>query len=174
MNWLPAPLQAYALLIKVGLILSLLGGFGWYMHHMGNVSGKAEIQAQWDKDKIARNEAEKTALAERAKQNFIKEAAQDETNRLIKKGYDHEIAADRAIAAKPSRLLFNRTKICEPGLTSTVQAESTTGSNAGTASTGILPEPYSGNIKQLMLEADEVVASCRALQTFSKENGFVP
>lgn len=44
----------YARLAALALAVALVVGIGWKIHHMGVVSGRAEIQAKWDQDVAAR------------------------------------------------------------------------------------------------------------------------
>ncbi len=174
-------IKAYGWLIKIVAILAIvgavIGSFVWFVHHereLGRIDGRAEVQKLWNEDKITRAAAEKKAMADRLADNAKQEAAQVETNQLLKKGYANEQAADRAIAAKSGRMLYNKAGICGDRPAASQEASSPSGSPAETPATGILPEPYAGNIDALMLEADLVVASCRAAQTFITGNGLAP
>jgi hypothetical protein len=172
------PYEAIGKVLAVlALVAGLIAGYFAWEHHIysaGVTKGKADIQALWDADKAVRITAEKKALADRLTANAVQEAAQAETVRLLKKGYENEQATDRALAAKSGRMRFNKASICGPGPAASQETTGASGSPAEVAATGLLPEPYAGNIDALMLEADLVVASCRAAQTFIIGNGLAP
>jgi hypothetical protein len=54
----------YARLAALAVILLALAGVAWKLHHSGYVAGKAEIQAQWDAERV-QLKAETQAQADR-------------------------------------------------------------------------------------------------------------
>jgi hypothetical protein len=156
-------------------VLALIAALAWIYEHIENegiAKGKAKVQALWDADTKARQQAEITAVAQREKENAATAQAQTETNELLKKEHANEIAnLDAKYSASQLRI---NTAICGKGSAGAAKAPSPSGSNEANPTTRILPEPYNTNIKQLMREADELAASCRSLQGFVKDNGLAP
>lgn len=165
-------MRAEIKLALIGIALAaLLVGCHAAVEHFRD-QGRAEVQASWNADKLQRAESEKSAILariknkERADEQYALEKTQ------MKATYENEITSVRAVAATAGRLRISK-NICA-GFASNVQASSTGGSDAGVTETIVLPEPYAGNLARLMLDADEVVASCRVAQDYLKRTGQAP
>ena len=161
----------YARLVAIAALLAgLFAGIG-YIHHKGVTEGKAEVQQKWDADKLARSQAETAATLSRVKNNERIAEQQALDNAKIKKGHDDEIAAIRAANASPYRLRIPDS-VCR-GFASATPAQSPGVGNAPFAGTLALPEALERNLQDLIQEADTIVASCRAAQSFIRNNGMV-
>lgn len=170
-------------LISLFLVLGSLFGFAKYEQHIGYESGlqsgRAEIQGKWDADKrkweneaLARENAERSALAKRIKDNADLEAKQRRDIQTLKASYETKMGNLRRDYAAAGRLRISK-NLCA-GFAAGTQAKSAGRVDEETATTWLLPESYSRNIKQLMLEADEIVESCRITQEYLEKTGQAP
>jgi hypothetical protein len=157
-------------LIGIALAALLVGSHAAVEHFRDQ--GRLEVQAEWDADKLQRAESEKLAILNRINANERANEQHALEKKQMKGTYEKEIASVRAVAATAGRLRIS-TGFCA-GFASSVQASGTGGIDAGVATTVVLSEPYAGNIARVMLEADEVVASCRVAQDYLKRTGQAP
>jgi hypothetical protein len=111
-------------------------------------------------------EADNAAIMARVNENERLAEQQAEDNQRIKKGYDDEIAQIRAAGAVAGtgRLRIPAT-VCS-GSAPAAQATAASGSAAAATGTVALPEAIDRDLRALMVEADSVVASCRAAQEY--------
>jgi hypothetical protein len=71
------------------VIALLLAGAGlWYLYHSGYEAGKDEVQIAWDKDKLARDQAQQLALADYANKLKLAETQHDQDQAVIDKLHD--------------------------------------------------------------------------------------
>lgn len=166
------------LIIMVAMAAAI--GLGYYW-------GSSDKKAEWDAAELKRSHAEMLAVDTRLKSNAEAHQAQVSTNVIVKKEVLNEnqvIRYERDLAN--TRGLRLPATAC-PGPTGPAEATSTSGNDAGTAGTGPLPEiaatsvpgvALPGNLERDLLdlaeEADRIVASCRGLQKFVRENGLTP
>lgn len=143
---------------------------GGYLH--GRVDGGNAVQADWDHAEAERLREEKQAVLDRIHDNLQAKAKQDADRQRLKKGHADEIAQIHA-TYNASRGLRINANICA-GFTEGTEADGASGSDDRTTNTRLLPEPYAGNLEELMLKADKIVASCRVGQQFLVENGMAP
>ncbi|WP_422972981.1 hypothetical protein [Undibacterium sp. TC9W] len=160
----------YARLVAIAALLAGLWAGVGYIHHKGVTEGKAEVQQKWDADKLARSQAETAATLSRVKNNERIAEQQALDNEKIKKGHDDEIASIRVANANPVRLRISDS-ICR-GFASATKAQSAGSGDAALAGTLALPEALERNLQDLIQEADTIVASCRAAQSFIRTNGM--
>lgn len=132
--------------------------------------GGALVQGRWDRDALIKAQAEKIAIINRLAANAKLATEQEAARKLTQKGYEDEIAKNATAALAAGKLRYSEGFRAAFAVSGTSQ--STDGSNAGTAATGLFPEPYAGNLRELMQKADTVTASCRASQKFIKDNGM--
>lgn len=72
-----------------GILFAILVGIGlWRLHHDGYEEGRAEVQVQWDVDKIQRDEVEKQALVAYANRISQAEVQHDQDQALINQLHD--------------------------------------------------------------------------------------
>lgn len=76
------------LVIPIAALLVLVG-LGWYLHHAGYETGKAEIQSAWNIEEAQ----EKEAQDEAAKLN-------DETNKIVQQQHAADVAATQSAAGR--------------------------------------------------------------------------
>ncbi|MFZ6734757.1 hypothetical protein ACO0LG_22730 [Undibacterium sp. Ji42W] len=157
------------LIVLAALLAGLWAGVG-YIHHQGLVEGKKEVQQEWDADKLAKSQAETAATLSRVKNNERIAEQQALDNAKIKKGHDDEMAAVRAANASPYRLRVSDS-ICR-GFASATNTQSPGVGNAPATGTLALPEALERNLQDLIQEADTMLASCRAAQSFIRSNGM--
>lgn len=84
--------------------------------------------------------------------------------------YANEIRLTKLSYDKSSQLLFNKNRICANTSSGETKDESRSGTNEGTSSEELLPEPYATNIKELMLQADLETDKIRSLQKVIKDS----
>lgn len=162
--------EAYAKLIVAGALLAVLAAGAWFFHHKGFEAGKAEVQDTWDKAKAAQAIADNAAILARVKNNERIAAQQDVINQQLKDDHAKEIAQIRTRAGADStyRLRLPAT-VCSQFAAGT-KAQGTSGSDAAATGTVALPDEITRNLRELMVEADMVVANCRTTQKFVIEN----
>lgn len=155
------------------MALALITGF-YGIKRLGVIDGRAEVQALWDKDKIARSDAMLSAVNQRIQDNAVELKAQQDNNDLITKGKDNEIAkvtsdlnAIKRLRVGPSFCPSNRTA-------AKTDPQGTGSSNAADTGTGLLSESLDSRIRQLILQSEEAAATGRAAQKFILDNGFSP
>lgn len=147
----------YLRLAGAAAIIALLAGAYWWIDDNGYVRGEAKVNAQWVIAKQAaadQRDAEITRLTDKHAADKAK----------LKQDGANEITAVRAKYAAAGGLRIHK-NICA-GFAPAAATDSASRSDAGTAAAGLLPEPYNTHIKQLMQEADELVAACRVAQHF--------
>lgn len=148
----------------IGLALLLL--------FAGHRAGTHRVQAKWDKERAERAEADNRAMMTRLRNNErVAEQQQIDKQRLKKSRADEKTQLDATYAL--DRGLRINAAVCAE-FARPAEAGGAGGSNAGTAAAGLLPEPYQGNIKSLMREAEDIVADCRTAQEFIRSNGMAP
>lgn len=81
--WRYRKLAAYGIAVLAVLLI------GWRLHHHGVVSGRAEIQAAWDKDRASRAAVDATIAQNQAKV----ESANRARNEVIEREYQNKLAA---------------------------------------------------------------------------------
>ncbi len=162
----------YAKIAAALALLAALAGIYWKIHHDGVVSGRAEVQADWDADKNSRKVAEEKAIADRLRANELRVKQNEDEKAKLKESYANEISTLRAARAKPVSLRVH-TDNCQRSADSS-KTNSASTSVPDTAGTGLLSSSDSETILSLMDQADEIVAGCRVAQDFLKSQGMAP
>lgn len=155
--------------IAAGLVV--LSGANLVAGHF-RAQGRAQVQARWDAEAIQRHVAENAAILNRIKNNERLAEQQALDKQQLKVNYEKELATVRAAAAIAGRMRVSA-GFCA-GFTSATQTDGAGRSDSGIAATIALPETYARDIDTLMLEADEIVASCRVAQEYLKKTGQAP
>ncbi len=168
-------MSLYARLIAVLVLAGLLVSGLWGLQRRGQLQGRAEVQAKWDKESRERAEAEKSALLSRVKNNERIAEQQALDQQRIKKDVNNElgqihIAYDSRRGASSLRIPAS---VCG-GPAAAAKTTGAAGSDAAAAATVALPAEIERNLQDLMQEADTVVATCRATQQFIRLNGMYP
>jgi hypothetical protein len=161
-------LTPYLLWIKLAAAAALIVGLFAFGHHQGAKS----VQGKWDSAKAAQLTAENSAILQRTSDNTALAAAQAETTALLKKGYSNEITRITVNRAAAGRLRIPAAACT--GLAITAKADRPEGGYADATGAGLLPIEIDQNLRALMLEADTIVAGCRAGQGFITANGMAP
>lgn len=138
----------------------------------GKIAGRQEVQAKWDAEKLATARAEKEAVFSRIKNNERVAEQQALDQQKIRTANEKEIADVRAVPVAAGRMRVSQ-GFCA-GFASTTQTSGSSRGDATTTAASALPDPYARDIDALMLEADLVVAGCRAAQGFIRVNGLAP
>ena len=161
---------AYKNLAIVGAALLVLLGLWWGVSHHYTEVGKAEVQAKWEKDKVARAKAEELAIADRNTKNAQEKERQDVVNKTITEKYN-EINNLRNELATAKRMRIG-TAICSQRPSS--PAKTTSPESSAPADTGaiVVREDVERDIRALMIRVEESFATGRACQAFIRENGF--
>lgn len=176
MNLIPLP---YRILCAFLLMAALVGG-GFYEGHKIGANG---VQVDWDKDKLARSEAQNKAIQDRIDENqkVLAERAVFHAQEIQKyQGAINElnkiISANRAAIADSGGLRINRTVCDQP--TGSLKTTNAGQSNGANQSTIRLPEQVEKSLLDLAEDADretgELKAKVQMCQQFAKDNGFSP
>lgn len=128
--------------------------------------GDERTELLWEKKLDKAVEEENKRLTEI---HHKKELDYEKRFNKLKEEYNKDVVIIRNEYAT-SKLLFNRSKICANQTEGRTQGEDTGRVYGATTSGELFPEPYATNIKQLMLEADLIVASCKQLQNAIKKS----
>lgn len=150
---------------RIGLILALLGA-------LYGVCLLPDYYREQERNKI-NDQIESAAKVERAVRNWENEVLRETYKRDLKGMQDAhkiELANARSFYRDSGGLHFNKTRICAGEVGAKTEATSSSVSIEPASSTELLPEPYSTDLKKLMLEADEIVASCRVAQSAIKNS----
>lgn len=139
--------------IIIGFVICLALTLLWHFdrtsrYHAGVRAGKAEVQARWEMDRLARSEAARLDALERAK-----------ISNDVQGKYDAEVNKLRADLRRSERLRVG-TAICG---TAETTPDSASGDSAGTRGR-ILSEEMDRDIKSLIQETELVAATARACQ----------
>lgn len=159
-------MQAIAAIV---VILALWFGLRALEKHYIEI-GKAEVQAKWDKDKVARKAAEELAIADRNAENAREKKRQDATNKTITENY-HEIDKLRTDLTSVKRVRIG-TAICGQGASATTKTDSSNSGDVADTGARLVREDVNRDIRTLMIKVEEGFAAGRACQTFIEENGF--
>jgi hypothetical protein len=120
-----------------------------------------------------RAQADAEAVLKRTQENVAQAAHQDETNTTITKEKDDEIATLRARLAAAPRLRVGPS-VCPDRPAAPAQAERAAGGDGADPSTGLVSEAADRDLKQLIEDVEQDLATGRACQAFVRENGLVP
>ena len=154
--------------IRFAIVLALIGlGYGVSLlpEHFRE-QGDARTELKWTKklDAAVKDEEARVRL-----EYSNKETEYEKRYNKLRDGFKDELNAVNLKHAT-SELRFNRTKICAKQTTGSAEGENTSRIYEATATSELFPEPYAGNIKGLMLEADLMTAGYRRLQEAVKKS----
>lgn len=158
------------------LAIILLVGIGLWMY--GNwryEQGASAVRQEWDADILAMEREHTKALEQRAAENLALQETHLKQLAEMKGTHANEIAR---IRHRHGELLGTGLRLpaslC-PGSAAagSPQAEGGKGGDGAVAGTVVLPEQVTRNLRQLMAEAETIVAGCRVGQGFLKQHGFV-
>lgn len=153
---------------RIGLIVVLLGalyGASLLPEHYRE-QGRSEIRAQVEN-------AVKVERAVRTAENDLLRANYKRELKGMQDAHQIELANARSFYRDSGGLHFNKTRICAGEVGTKTEATSSSIGIDQTSTTELLPEPYSTDLKKLMLEADEIVASCRVIQSAIEKNDLI-
>jgi hypothetical protein len=155
-------------------VVVIIGGAGLYVgyEHVKDL-GRAEVQAEWNADKERQDKAAKVAIAKREAENIQVAAAQAETVKLIKKGEANEKTRSDAINAAALSSMRSDPRSQGRGLTGTTKAEDPSESDKNTTGAWLLSNAGLQDLFARLRYADEIVAGCRAQQTFLYDNDLI-
>lgn len=161
--------------IVIGLLIAaLVGCFSFLLFQAGVMHGSAEVMNAWNKQKQEIMLAESAAMQKRIAENGAKQAQIDQLNEQLEKNYADEKSRIADMRSAVDAGLRNaKTGNCPARTAAATGAEGAKSADPATAGTDILYEDRLRSLFDLLQRADEVTASCRALQTFITENGLV-
>jgi len=162
------PNWTYGLLLAVALI----AGIAWYSHVKGEDTGRAEVQALWDADKVARDKAAQAAVAKRDAQNAAQVAQTAKDNAAITKAHDEENA--RTVAALTVRLRRGTGICANPGPAATPDPKGTSGGDGASTGTGLFRDDIQRDFVAAIKSAEDAASTARACQAFVRDNGMAP
>lgn len=148
--------------LRFGVVIALIFAGYWIstLPEHYRVQGDARTEAAWKKKLDA------AVLAEELRVNALyakKELENEKRFNALQNDHRAEVAIVQSKYAS-SELRFNRAKICAVQNSGASEGENPRVANDATATTELLPEPYAGNIKTLMVEADLIIAGYRGIQ----------
>ena len=149
--------------ISIGLlIVGLLYGLSQlpdYFYQKGYKQGinDSELAISRAAEKAKRDNELEVAKIKLANETKLREQSHEYNINLKKLESDYQ----RKLA---NGLLFNKNRICAGYNGTSTKGESSQGTDEGTSSTGILPEPYSKDLIELMYEMEQISLNLRALQ----------
>lgn len=154
--------------LKLALAAALIAAGHWIstLPEYFRVQGDARTELAWKKKLDA------AVLAEELRVSALyakKELENEKRFNGLQNGLRAEIAIVQSKYAS-SELRFNRAKICAVQNSGPAERKDTGGVNETFATSELFPEPYAGNIKGLMLEADLINAGYRQLQEAVKKS----
>lgn len=154
-----------------------IGGIWFGLHWYGNAryeAGASDMKAKWDADMVKQGADYAKALAQRDAEN-VKLAEQNGKAMLdLKRKYDDEVAKNRSYREQHADGLRLPSSVCaDAGAAKGTDTESPERGIKPPAGTVLLPRAVADNLRQLMEEADNAIASCRVLQDFAVKNGLV-
>jgi hypothetical protein len=161
------PAWCYPLL----LLVALAGAGGAYEHETGITKGKAIVQEQWDAAEKQRADAEQKATLKAIENNTRIAQQQEIDNRKVSNAHQSELTAVRAEYGRPAGRLRITGAVCDQSA-ATTETDRAGGADAAPAGTVVLPEPIERDLRRLARDADEVMATARALQEWARLNGF--
>lgn len=153
-------------------ILMVVTAFLVSIYHKGYVSGVSHEKVLWDRDIAARQKAEAAAVAKRNAENVSQQAIQAENSRLITRKYDDEISALHSRLAAAPRLRVGPA-LCG-GPSRPAPASGTSSSNEADTAGRVVPDDLDRDLKALMAQVEESLATARAAQQFIRDNGMSP
>jgi len=157
--------------VLIGAMLAVLLAFGaWrgvvYYGGMRYDAGHAAAVAE-------RVQADAAAVLKRTRENTVQATRLDETNAHITKEKDGEIADLRRRLAAAPRLRVGPA-VCPDRPPAAAEAEGPAGGNGTDPSAGLVSAAADRDLKQLIEDVEQDLATGRACQAFVRENGLVP
>jgi prophage endopeptidase len=148
-----------ALVVVAGLAAHAYGAHRYDAGHTAAIEERAQADA--------------AAVLTRTRQNVAQAARQDETNTVITKEKDDEIAdLHRRLAAAP-RLRIGPS-VCPDRPAAPAQAQGPAGGDGADPSAGLVSSRADADFKQLIEAVEEDLATGRACQAFIEKNGLAP
>lgn len=161
------------LVISAVLAIALLAAYGaGYVE--GKDVGESTIRKQWNAEKDRVTVAEAHALTQRMKENAQQAAEQAATSTQIKQGFQDEKQSNDSLRSIALAGLRNtKAGNCDSGSAKTAgTGNAEVGRPEAAAAARILPETGVQDIFDLLYQADQVTAQCRAMQSFIEKNGM--
>jgi len=155
----------YIRLIGLIALIGAIYGISLLPEHFRK-QGDERTTSLWEKKLDAAVLVEETRVN---KLHAKKELEYEKRINKLKEDYSKDVVTIRNEYAA-SKLLFNRSKICANQDTGTSKGEDPSRVHEASTTGELFPEPYATNIKQLMLEADLIVSSCKGLQEAVKKS----
>ena len=113
--------------IRIAIALAVvvaIAGAAWKLHHTGVVSGRAEIQAQWDKDIAVRTSA---ALVASEKARATEQVLQTKVARI-----DHDFQVQKTLRVAADNRTADSLQRLETVLATASKSDSSTSATSGT------------------------------------------
>ena len=152
----------------VALVVAISAA-AWKLHHTGVVSGRAEIQAQWDADIAVRTAAAlKASEAARAKEQVL----QTKVARI-----DHDFQAQKTLRVAADKRSYDSLQRLEAVLATASKSDSSTSATSGTDGADPRPTIAAECPRQLVaLDAayGKLADKARALQDFTSSVRLTP
>lgn len=156
--------------IAIAALVLLIGAWWGISRHYIKV-GQDEVQAKWDKDKVAQRKAEELAIADRNAENDREKEEQSKRNKANQEKHDAELSEmrNRLIAAQRVRV---GTALCSQRPSAPAKTEGPQSSAPTNPGTIVVRDDIDRDIRALMIKVEEGFAAGRACQRFLVEEGF--
>ena len=137
------------------------------------LAGRLNVQNKWNIEQATTKAIAAANLRQRNVEIDLLKSQQAQTNLVIQKAHDEQIATISGALANTERLRVNA-KLCQASATPPRQtdAQSPTSGDAADTRSGLFSEEMDRAIKRLILETEEVAATGRAAQEFIRVNGL--
>lgn len=161
--------------ILIGLLIAaMVGCFSFLLFQAGVMHGSDEVMDEWNKQKQEMMLAESAAMQKRIAENGAKQAQIDQLNAQLERNYVDEKSHIANMRRTVDAGMRNaKAGNCSTGTAPATSAEGAKSDDPANAGTNLFYEDRLRHLFDLLQRADEVTASCRALQTFITENGLV-
>jgi hypothetical protein len=145
------------------LVAAILIGVGGF--HLGNTYGTNAEKAKDQGAEIARKDETIVTLTKANKDNQELAKKQADDAKQENKNHEKELAdvRARAIADAGKRVPIDRAKFCSGHSAGPAETSAPGSDGQATEAAAFLPEPLTGNLRQLAAEADEVNADLRSM-----------
>jgi hypothetical protein len=173
---------------KIGIETLIAVVMGIILFALGATLGSRHVQSKWDHEKLVQSQAINQAVGNRLQENANLAAEQGAAKELNRKEIKDENAAIDAVTHDSARLRIPASA-CPGPTPATKTASASGGVHIPAGAWPLLEVPAANPIGESSIElptdidaalknkaefSDRIVASCRGLQKFVRDNGMAP
>lgn len=163
------------------LVIALAAGVYLYGEHCTD-AGRSEVQVKWDKDKLAKSEANRKAILDAVAKNEVAHRLDVEQSNKVIANYETTIDNKNALVtaaradADTQRMRIKRSTICGATTTTGQTAGSVKPDGEGAGETVDLPSAIASGLRDIAEDDDRQIvrkdAKIAALQQWAIDHGF--